>query len=42
MDAITEVPAPRNEPVLSYAPGSTERAAIEAKLKELTGADPSS
>ena len=40
MDAITEVPAPRNEPVLSYAPGSTERAAIEAKLKELTGADP--
>ncbi len=40
MDAITEVPAPRNEPVLSYAPGGTERAAIETKLKELTGADP--
>ena len=40
MDAITEVPAPRNEPVLSYAPGSTERAAIETKLKELAGADP--
>ena len=40
MDAITEVPAPHNEPVLSYAPGSAERAAIEAKLKELTGADP--
>jgi 1-pyrroline-5-carboxylate dehydrogenase len=40
MDAITEVPAPRNEPVLSYAPGSAERGAIEAKLKELTGEDP--
>jgi len=40
MDAITDVPAPRNEPVLSYAAGSAERAAIEAKLKELSGADP--
>ena len=40
MDAITDVPAPQNEPVRSYAPGSAERATIEAKLKELVGADP--
>jgi 1-pyrroline-5-carboxylate dehydrogenase len=40
MDAITEVPAPRNEPVLSYAAGSSERAAIEDKLKEMAGSDP--
>ena len=39
MDAITEVPAPRNEPVLSYAAGSSERAAIEIKLKELAEGD---
>ncbi len=39
MDAITEVPAPRNEPVLSYAAGSSERAAIETKLKELAEGD---
>jgi 1-pyrroline-5-carboxylate dehydrogenase len=35
MDAITRVPAPRNEPVLNYAPGSPERAALEARLTEL-------
>ena len=35
MDAVTAVPIPRNEPVRSYAPGSTERASLEAKLKEL-------
>ena len=28
MDAVTRVPAPRNEPVLNYAPGSAERAAL--------------
>ena len=27
MDAVTQVPVPRNEPVHSYAPGSPERAA---------------
>jgi 1-pyrroline-5-carboxylate dehydrogenase len=32
MDAITSVPGPVNEPVLSYAPGRPERAAIEAAL----------
>jgi 1-pyrroline-5-carboxylate dehydrogenase len=35
MDAVTRVPAPRNEPVLTYAPGSAERAALEARLPEL-------
>ena len=35
MDAITQVPAPLNEPVLNYAPGSPERAALEARLTEL-------
>ncbi|MEU1767422.1 L-glutamate gamma-semialdehyde dehydrogenase [Streptomyces rimosus] len=35
MDAVTHVPAPYNEPVHGYAPGSPERARLEAKLKEL-------
>jgi 1-pyrroline-5-carboxylate dehydrogenase len=35
MDALTQVPAPVNEPVHTYAPGSPERARLEAKLKEL-------
>jgi hypothetical protein len=35
MDAVTQVPVPRNEPVHSYAPGSPERATLEARLKEL-------
>ncbi|MCP2165002.1 L-glutamate gamma-semialdehyde dehydrogenase [Goodfellowiella coeruleoviolacea] len=35
MDAVTNVPAPVNEPVLGYAPGSPERAKLEAKLAEL-------
>ena len=35
MDAITSVPLPVNEPVLSYAPGSAERASLEVRLKEL-------
>lgn len=46
MDAKTNVPLPVNEPVLGYAPGSPERAALEARLSqyladgpvELTGA----
>lgn len=37
MDAVTQVPAPVNEPVHTYAPGSPERARLEAKLKELAG-----
>ncbi len=35
MDAITRVPTPTNEPVHDYAPGSPERAALEAELKRL-------
>jgi 1-pyrroline-5-carboxylate dehydrogenase len=35
MDAVTNVPQPKNEPVLSYAPGSAERAELVAKLDEL-------
>src|SRR3954452_24543654 len=34
---ITRVPAPHNEPVLPYAPGSPERAALTGKLAELAG-----
>jgi 1-pyrroline-5-carboxylate dehydrogenase len=33
MDAITDTPAPVNEPNLSYAPGSAERLALEDALK---------
>ncbi len=40
VDAVTAVPLPVNEPVRSYAPGSAERASLEAKLKELGSADP--
>lgn len=35
MDAVTHVPAPANEPVLDYAPGSPERASLESALAEL-------
>ncbi|MFE3461926.1 L-glutamate gamma-semialdehyde dehydrogenase [Nocardiopsis aegyptia] len=35
MDAVTNVPQPKNEPVLAYAPGSAERAELVAKLDEL-------
>ncbi|MEV7421832.1 L-glutamate gamma-semialdehyde dehydrogenase [Streptomyces sp. NPDC091212] len=35
MDAVTQVPAPVNEPVHGYAPGSAELARLEARLKEL-------
>jgi 1-pyrroline-5-carboxylate dehydrogenase len=35
MDAVTRVPAPLNEPVLDYAPGSPERAELEVALAEL-------
>jgi 1-pyrroline-5-carboxylate dehydrogenase len=37
MDAVTQVPAPINEPVLDYAPGSPERAELEVALAELAG-----
>ena len=35
MDAVTSVPPPVNEPIRGYAPGSAERASIEARLAEL-------
>ena len=38
MDAVTQVPAPSNETVLDYAPGSRERADLEVALATL-GAD---
>jgi 1-pyrroline-5-carboxylate dehydrogenase len=37
MDGVTNVPLPGNEPIRTYAPGSQERAALEAKIKELAG-----
>jgi 1-pyrroline-5-carboxylate dehydrogenase len=37
MDAVTNVPPPRNEPVLTYAPGTPERAALQQRLTELAG-----
>ncbi len=40
MDALTTVPTPANEKVLSYAPGSAERASLEARLKELAESGP--
>ncbi|MGQ0844703.1 MAG: L-glutamate gamma-semialdehyde dehydrogenase [Sporichthyaceae bacterium] len=35
MDGTTQVPPPRNEPVLTYAPGSAERARVADALKAL-------
>ena len=37
MDAVTNVPPPVNEPIRQYAPGSGERAVLEARVKELAG-----
>ena len=37
MDAVTSTPLPRNEPVRDYAPGSPERASLQAALAELGG-----
>ena len=37
MDAVTRVPAPINETVRMYAPGSPERASLEKRLVELAG-----
>ena len=35
MDAITSTPAPRNEPVRRYAPGTPERDSLTRKLDEM-------
>ncbi|HEY2043460.1 MAG TPA: L-glutamate gamma-semialdehyde dehydrogenase [Jatrophihabitans sp.] len=37
MDAVSQIPAPRNEPVLEYRPGSAERQELRAALRELSG-----
>ena len=37
MDAVTTVPPPANEPIRQYVPGSPERAALEARIKDLAG-----
>ncbi|GAB2725027.1 L-glutamate gamma-semialdehyde dehydrogenase [Nocardia thraciensis] len=36
MDAVTVVPAPANEPVHSYAPGTAERERLTARLAEIS------
>jgi 1-pyrroline-5-carboxylate dehydrogenase len=35
MDAVTQVPSPVNEPVKDYAPGDSDRRALEERLAEL-------
>jgi 1-pyrroline-5-carboxylate dehydrogenase len=37
LTANVRVPPPKNEPILSYAPGSPERAAVQAALKRVEG-----
>jgi 1-pyrroline-5-carboxylate dehydrogenase len=37
MDAVTSPPLPVNEPTRGFAPGSAERASLEARVKELAG-----
>jgi 1-pyrroline-5-carboxylate dehydrogenase len=36
-DAISQVPPPVNEPIHDFAPGSAERTALEARLKQIAG-----
>jgi 1-pyrroline-5-carboxylate dehydrogenase len=40
VDAVTRVPAPVNERVLGYAPGSKERTGIQSALDRMAGEDP--
>ena len=35
MDAVTNVPQPRNEPVRTYAPGTVDRASLQRRIAEL-------
>jgi 1-pyrroline-5-carboxylate dehydrogenase len=39
-DGVRLLPLPINEPVLNYAPASTERATLEAALKQMSGECP--
>ena len=36
-DAVSRVPPPVNEPIHDFAPGSAERSALEARLKQIAG-----
>ena len=37
MNAMVKVPCPSNEPVLSYAPGTGQRASLKAQIKKMLG-----
>ena len=37
MDAIIKVPEPKNEPIYNYTPGSPEKSALRAQLKQFLG-----
>ena len=37
MSGVPNIPRPRNEPILNYAPGSAERAALKARLASMAG-----
>jgi len=37
MNTTSKIPAPVNEPVLSYAPGTRERAELKQALKDMGG-----
>ena len=39
MDAVSQVPLPRNEPIRAYPPGSVEEADLRAALADLAGAE---
>lgn len=41
MNGVSRVPEPRNEPVLSFAPGTPERAALKAELARMSEEKPS-
>ncbi|WP_067498673.1 L-glutamate gamma-semialdehyde dehydrogenase [Actinoplanes sp. TFC3] len=40
MNALSQTPAPHNEPVLNYAPGAPEREELQQRLTELNDAGP--
>jgi 1-pyrroline-5-carboxylate dehydrogenase len=37
MDAVAQVPSPYNEPIRQYQPGSADRGALAARIKDLAG-----
>ena len=36
-NGIVKVPAPKNEPILNYGPGSKEKAELKSKMTEMLG-----